>query len=58
MQYRRHAIFGFFVAGGIAAPDGNPMTMVLLAVPMYVLYEISIWIIVLLATRSLAEQLP
>lgn len=48
MRYRRHAIFGFFVAGGIAAPDGNPMTMALLAVPMYVLYELSIWVILLL----------
>jgi len=48
MHYRRHAIFGFFIAGGIAAPDGNPLTMALLAVPMYVLYEVSIWLIVLL----------
>ena len=48
MRYRRHAIFAFFVAGGIAAPDGNPMTMALLAIPMYVLYEISIWVILAL----------
>jgi sec-independent protein translocase protein TatC len=48
MRYRRHAIFAFFVAGGIAAPDGNPLTMALLALPMYALYEISIWVIVLL----------
>jgi sec-independent protein translocase protein TatC len=48
MHYRRHAIFGFFVAGGIAAPDGNPLTMALLAVPMYVLYEASIWLILIL----------
>jgi sec-independent protein translocase protein TatC len=48
MRYRRHAIFAFFVAGGIAAPDGNPLTMALLAVPMYALYELSIWVIVLL----------
>jgi sec-independent protein translocase protein TatC len=47
-KYRRHALFGFFVAGGIAAPDGNPITMALLATPMYVLYEASIWVIVLL----------
>ncbi len=45
-RYRRHAIFGFFVAGGIAAPDGNPLTMALLALPMYALYELSIWVIV------------
>jgi sec-independent protein translocase protein TatC len=48
MNYRRHSIFAFFVIAGFAAPDGNPMTMVLLAAPMYVLYEISIWVIVLL----------
>lgn len=47
-RYRRHALFGFFVFGGIAAPDGNPMTMALLALPMYVLFEASIWIIALL----------
>jgi sec-independent protein translocase protein TatC len=47
-HYRRHALFGFFVAGGIAAPDGNPLTMALIAVPMYALYEVSIWVILLL----------
>lgn len=47
-HYRRHAFFGFFVAGGIAAPDGNPLTMALIAIPMYALYEISIWVIVAL----------
>lgn len=44
-KYRRHALFAMVVAGGIAAPDGNPVTMALLALPMYVLYEVSIWII-------------
>jgi len=47
-RYRRHALFGFFVFGGIVAPDGNPLTMALLAIPMYALYEISIWLIILL----------
>lgn len=57
-HYRRHALFGFFVAGGIAAPDGNPLTMALIAVPMYALYEVSIWLIFVLErswqTRSLS----
>jgi sec-independent protein translocase protein TatC len=51
MHYRRHALFAFFIAGGIAAPDGNPLTMALLALPMYALYEISIWIILPLQRR-------
>lgn len=46
-KYRRHALFAMVVAGGIAAPDGNPVTMALLALPMYVLYEISVWIILM-----------
>jgi sec-independent protein translocase protein TatC len=57
MRYRRHALFGFFVAGGIAAPDGNPLTMALLALPMYVLYEASIWVIAPLERRWSLDNL-
>jgi len=46
--YRRYAIMGSLLAGGIAAPDGQPTTMMLMAAPLYVLYEASIWIIALL----------
>jgi sec-independent protein translocase protein TatC len=56
MHYRRHAIFAFFVAGGLAAPDGNPLTMALLALPMYALYELSIWIIYPLEKRWRASS--
>ena len=45
---RRYFLFGFFVFGAIAAPDGNPLTMAMMALPMYALYEISLWIIAVL----------
>jgi sec-independent protein translocase protein TatC len=45
---RRYFLFGFFVFGAIAAPDGNPLTMAMMALPMYALYEVSLWIIVVL----------
>jgi sec-independent protein translocase protein TatC len=48
MKYRKHCLVGFVVAGGAVAPDGNPLTMLMLAAPMYVLFEASIWVIVLL----------
>jgi sec-independent protein translocase protein TatC len=57
-RYRRHALFAFVVAGGIAAPDGNPLTMALLALPMYVLYEGSLWIIVVLEKSWRRAQRP
>lgn len=47
-KYRRYAGMGILLLGGLAAPDASPVTMLLIAVPMYVLYEASIWIIVLL----------
>jgi sec-independent protein translocase protein TatC len=46
--YRRYAAMGILLVGGLAAPDASPVTMLLIAVPMYLLYEVSIWIIVLL----------
>jgi sec-independent protein translocase protein TatC len=47
-KYRRYAAFGILCAGGVLAPDASPTTMLLIAAPMYVLYEISIWVIVVL----------
>src|SRR5580698_2665153 len=45
---RKYIGFGMMVIGAVLAPDGSPLTMTLLAAPMYVLFESSIWIIVLL----------
>ena len=47
-KYRRYAAMGILLLGGLAAPDASPVTMLLIAVPMYALYEASIWIILLL----------
>ena len=46
--FRRYAIMGSMLLGGIAAPDGQPTTMMLMAAPLFLLYEVSIWIIRLL----------
>ncbi|MBV8424238.1 MAG: twin-arginine translocase subunit TatC [Candidatus Eremiobacteraeota bacterium] len=46
--FRRYAIMGSMLAGGIAAPDGQPTTMMLMAAPLFLLYEASIWVILLL----------
>lgn len=41
----RHAALIIFIAAGIAAPDGNPMTMALLALPLLALYLASIVVV-------------
>jgi sec-independent protein translocase protein TatC len=47
-RQRRYAIMGILLLSGLAAPDASPITMMLIATPMYVLYELGIWLIVLL----------
>ena len=50
-KYRKYIGFGMLVVGAVLAPDGSPLTMTLLAAPMYVLFEISIWLIVFMEKR-------
>jgi len=50
-KYRKYIGFGMLVAGAILAPDGSPVTMILIAGPMYVLFELSIWLIVFMEKR-------
>ena len=54
-RYRKYIGFGIMVGGAVLAPDGSPITMSLLAAPMYVLFEGSIWLIVVLE-RSWKRQ--
>lgn len=43
--WRRHAIFGSFVMAAVATPSQDPYSMVLMAVPLYVLFEASLLVI-------------
>jgi sec-independent protein translocase protein TatC len=56
-KYRRYAAMGIMLLSGIAAPDASPITMLMLATPMYVLYEASIWIILILEKSWKKESL-
>ena len=54
-RYRKYIGFGMLVTGGVLAPDGSPLTMTLIAGPMYVLFEASIWLIVFMEKRWRAQ---
>ncbi len=43
-KYRRHAIVVIFIIAAIVTPTPDPFTQTLFAVPLYALYEISIFI--------------
>lgn len=56
-KYRKYAIMLILLTGGLLAPDASPITMMLLATPMYVLFEGSIWVIVVLEKSWQRESL-
>ncbi|GMV53163.1 MAG: twin-arginine translocase subunit TatC [Chlorobi bacterium] len=41
-KYRRHAIVGILVIAAIITPTPDPITQLMVAIPLYILYEISV----------------
>ncbi|MDR1021904.1 MAG: twin-arginine translocase subunit TatC [Prevotellaceae bacterium] len=41
-KYRRHAVVVILVIGAVITPTSDPLTLMLVSVPMYLLYELSI----------------
>ncbi len=43
-RHRRHALLIIVIAAAALTPGPDPLSQTLMAVPMYILYEISIWV--------------
>lgn len=43
-KYRRHAIILILIIAAVITPTPDPVSQLIFAVPLYILYEISIWI--------------
>lgn len=48
---RRWAVLAIVTIGAVVTPSGDPLTLLLLSVPLYVLYEADIWLIRFLLRR-------
>lgn len=55
-MYRKHAIVIILIVGAIVTPSSDPFTQALIAIPLYLLYEISILISVRVTARQQAEE--
>ena len=44
-RYRRHAVVAILVLGAVITPTGDPVTLALVSVPIYLLWELSILIV-------------
>lgn len=44
-QYRRHAIVILMILSAVITPSGDPFTLMLVFVPLYILYEVSVRVV-------------
>lgn len=44
-KYKRHAVIVLLIAAAIITPSGDPFTLMLVFIPLYVLYELSILVV-------------
>lgn len=51
-SYRRHAIVVMFVIAAIVTPTPDPLNQALFALPLIVLYELSIWVSAFIGRRT------
>ncbi|MBX3354654.1 MAG: twin-arginine translocase subunit TatC [Phycisphaeraceae bacterium] len=54
-RYRRHAVFICIIAAAIITPTVDPVSMMLMAIPLYLLYELGIVLLVVAPPRAVAE---
>ena len=55
-KYRRHAVLGIVVLVAVITPSGDPYTLGILSVPMYLFYELAILIGMLLTRKRRREE--
>ena len=44
-EYKRHAVIVLLVTAAIITPSGDPFTLMIVFIPLYILYEASIWVV-------------
>lgn len=54
-RYRRHAIFVCAILAAVITPTGDPFSMIVMAIPLYGLYELGILLLVIAPPRAVAE---
>jgi len=50
-HYRRHAIVAILIIAAVVTPTTDPVTMTVFSLPMFILYELSIWIATVAARK-------
>jgi sec-independent protein translocase protein TatC len=57
-KYRRHAFIIILLVAAIATPTPDPVNQMIFAVPLWILYEISVWIVKVAQKPKVIESTP
>lgn len=55
-KYRRHAVVGIIVLGAVITPSADPFSLSIISLPLYFLYEISIFTSVVVLRKKLKQE--
>ena len=55
-KYRKHSIVIILILGAIITPSGDPFSLTVISLPLYMLFEISIYISSVVVKRKLKEE--
>ncbi len=55
-KYRKHSIVVILILGAIITPSGDPFSLTVISLPLYVLFEISIYISSIVLKRKLKAE--
>lgn len=55
-KYRRHAVVGIIVLGAVITPSADPFSLSIISIPLYFLYEISIFTSAVVLRKKLKQE--
>jgi sec-independent protein translocase protein TatC len=55
-QYRKHSIVGILFLGAVITPSADPFTLTLISLPLYLLFEISIFTSAMVVKKKRKEE--
>jgi sec-independent protein translocase protein TatC len=55
-KYRKHSILVILILGAVITPSGDPFSLTVISLPLYILFEISIYVSTVVARNKLKQE--
>jgi sec-independent protein translocase protein TatC len=55
-KYRKHSVLVILILGAVITPSGDPFSLTVISLPLYILFEISIYVSTVVAKNKLKQE--